>query len=369
MNVPQFIPYIDYAEYDAIKECFDDLWITEGPKSKQFAKELCDIIGSKYGVFAPNGTLSLYLGLRALGIGPGDEVIVPDFTFIASANAIEMTGATPIFVDVGFDCQINIRGRDDLITPKTKAIMPVHMYGMSADMDQVTEFAKQHGLLIIEDAAQAFGVKWRSKGCGNWGHVGSFSFFADKTITTGEGGFVTTDDDDIYAQLQYLRNQGRLHRGTFEHPYIGYNFRITDIHAAVGLAQLRKFPTIASNKQKTYDRYRLKLNKNIAIVAPQSQHSTYIPFRVTVMTPMKAPEVIKQFTTYGIEGRSFFYPLHRQKCYQYIANDARHQDTEFPVSNKLYEHGVCLPSFASISDEQIDYVCDGLNRIIENGNS
>ena len=239
MKVPQFMPYVGLEEWKAIKPCFEENWITEGPRSKIFAEKLCKKIGCKYGVFANNGTLALYLGLRALGIKKGDEVIVPNFTFIASANAIEMTGATPVFCDINEDdLQINIDDCKKLISRKTKAIMPVHLYGFASNMDNVMEFAKKHKLLVIEDAAQALGIKWNKKGCGSFGDVATFSFFADKTITTSEGGFVCTNDEKIYKKLLYLRNQGRINRGSFIHPEIGYNFRMTDIQAAIGLKQL-----------------------------------------------------------------------------------------------------------------------------------
>ena len=215
-KIPQFQPYLDNKEYESIKSCFDLNWITEGPKSKEFVEKLLLLIGAKYGVLAPNGTLSIYLALRAIGIGPGDEVIVPNFTFIASANAVEMCGAKPVFADIKEDLHIDIDKCSFLVNSKTRAIMPVHVYGMACNMDEIMNFAKKHNLLVVEDAAQAIGIKWNNKHAGTFGKVGSFSFFADKTITTGEGGLVVTDDKDVYEKLLYLRNQGRIDRGTFE---------------------------------------------------------------------------------------------------------------------------------------------------------
>jgi perosamine synthetase len=188
------------------------------------------------------------MALRALGIGPGDEVLVPNFTFIASANAVEMCGAKPVFVDIKEDLHIDIEKCKLSLTRKTKAIMPVHIYGMACNMPEIMEFAKNHKLLVIEDAAQAIGVKWGKKHAGTFGQVGSFSFFADKTITTGEGGLVVTNDKKIYERLQFIRNQGRINRGSFVHPEIGYNFRMTDIQSAIGLSQLEKLPEIIEKK-------------------------------------------------------------------------------------------------------------------------
>ena len=191
MHVPQFSPWIGKEEIQAVAESIKSKWITEGPKSQLFSRKLLKLIGAKYGVFAPNGTLALYLALKAIGVGPDDEVLVPDFTFIASATTVEMAGAKPVFVDVNRDnFQIDLSGADKLVTKKTKAVMPVHIYGTVCDMDKVKRFAKKHDLLIIEDAAQAVGVHWRGKHAGTFGDVGCFSFFADKTITTAEGGGV-----------------------------------------------------------------------------------------------------------------------------------------------------------------------------------
>ena len=161
MKVNQFQPYIGNEEYEAIKSCFDINWITEGPKSKEFSEKLLELMDSNYGVFAQNGTLALYLGLRAIGVGPGDEVIVPDFTFIASANAVEMCGAKPVFVDINIeDLQIDVSDCERVLTEKTKAIMPVHLFGLSVDMDEVMKFANENNLKVVEDACQAIGIKW-----------------------------------------------------------------------------------------------------------------------------------------------------------------------------------------------------------------
>ena len=354
MKVNQFQPYLGQEEYEGIKSCFDENWITEGPKSEQFCNRLLALMGARYGVFAPNGTLALYLGLKAVGIGPGDEVIVPDLTFIASANAVEMCGATPIFVDVNAsDLQIKISDCHELVTPNTKAIMPVHLFGLAVNMDEVSEFAKEHNLKIIEDAAQAVGVNWSGKHCGTWGDVGCFSFFADKTITTGEGGFVTTDNEEVYNKLLFLRNQGRKSRGSFVHPHIGYNFRITDIQAAIGLTQLDKLDDIFSKKAHLLKRYKEQLlpSEDFKILEPDSK-SNHIPFRVVLLTHKPALPLMDTLKANDIETRTIFYPLHTQPCY---ANSG--DDSQFKNSMHAYEHGLCLPSYPALEDAQIDYVC------------
>jgi perosamine synthetase len=358
MKVSQFEPFIGMEEYEAIKDCFDKKWITEGPKAAEFSQSLCGLIGAKYGVFAPNGTLALYLALKSLGIGPGDEVIVPNFTFIASANSVEMIGATPVFVDINLQTlQIDVQDCYRALTKSTKAIMPVHIYGASADMSRVMAFAKENNLLVIEDAAQALGVKWAGKGCGSFGDAATFSFFADKTLTTGEGGFVTTNNKEIYDRLRLFRNQGRFHRGTFQHPAIGYNFRMTDIQMAIGLAQLKKFDIIVEKKNKILNLYRNLLSdvEDLKIMTPSEEVSPFIPFRVILMGRQLSGNLMEFMKRNDIETRTLFYPLHRQPCFK--GRWSTPGDECFKNSIHAYEHGICLPSYPSLEEEKIEYVC------------
>lgn len=361
MKVPQFSPWVGKEEIQAVAESIKANWITEGPKSQRFSQKLLKLIGSKYGVFAPNGTLALYLGLRAIGVGQGDEVLVPDFTFLASASAVEMVGSKPVFVDVNRDnFQIDLSEADKLITSKTKAVMPVHIYGTVANMDKVLKFAKKHHLLIIEDAAQAIGVHWQGKHAGTFGAVGCFSFFADKTITTAEGGFIVTNQKKTYENLLYLRNQGRIDRGSFIHPRIGYNFRLTDIQSALGLAQLKKLSQIKKRKAHLLKLYQKLLSgvAGITFFKPESG-AQWIPFRVGILFD-KAQELMSFMSAKGIEPRTFFYPLHRQPCFAYL-RDGR----SFPNSVYGYEHGICLPTFPTLTDQQVKYVCWVIKQFVK----
>lgn len=366
MKINQFKPFLGHEELLSIKECFDSNWITEGKKTKEFGDKLLNLIGAKYGVFANNGTLSLYLGLKALGIKEGDEVIVPNFTFIASANAVIMAGAKPVFVDVDKKTMhIDLKKCELLINKNTKAIMPVHIYGTAADMSSIMAFSKKYNLKVIEDAAQAIGVNWKGKHCGSFGDIGSFSFFADKTITTGEGGFLCTNDEKIYTNLLYLRNQGRIERGSFIHPEIGFNFRITDIQAAIGLAQIKKLDTIIEKKKNILFLYKKYLNQvnGVKIFEPP-EASNHIPFRVAILFERKAQEVMNFFKINNIETRTFFYPLHKQPCFSNIIDSKNIPTNFFDVSNYLYEHGVCMPSYPELSEAEICYVCDAIKRFL-----
>jgi perosamine synthetase len=299
--------------------------------------------------------------MKSIGIGPGDEVLVPDFTFIASATAVEMVGAKPVFVDVNRDnFQIDLSEADKLITKKTKAVMPVHIYGTVINMDRVTAFAKKHHLLIVEDAAEAIGVHWHGRHAGTFGDVGCFSFFADKTITTAEGGFVVTNNKKIYEKLLYLRNQGRIDRGSFIHPQIGYNFRLTDIQSALGLAQLKKLNQIKKRKAHLLKLYQKLLSGVDGIIFFKPEPGAeWIPFRVGILCD-EAQKLRDFMTAKGIEPRTFFYPLHRQPCFAYL-RDGR----DFPNAVYGYEHGICLPTFSTLTDQQVKYVCRVIKQFLK----
>jgi len=357
MIINQFEPFIGEDEYASIKSCFDELWITEGPKSKEFLKRMEEMFDTPYVVFAPNGTLALYLALRALGIGEGDEVIVPNFTFIATANSVEMTGATPVFVDINPDLQMSVSECEKAITSKTKAIMPAHIFGFTADMEAICELADKHKLKVIEDAAQAIGINRNGTPCGTFGDLGCFSFFADKTITMGEGGLVIAKDKEVYDNLLYLRNQGRKNRGSFLHPEIGYNFRITDMQAAVGLTQLDKLPIIIDKKSQIYEWYKSGLRdiENVEIYQPDLSTNPYIPFRVVIKTKDPSEDLMSHMSSAGIETRGFFVPLHQQPCY-----DSNLPDVQFPNSVYAFEHGVCLPSYVAITKFEVSEVCKAI---------
>lgn len=356
MKVPQVQPWLGLDEYEAIKSCFTDNWVTEGPKSTEFRSQLLELTGAEYGEFAPNGTLAIYLALLAVGIKPGDEVIVPDFTFIATANAVAMTGAIPVFADVTrTNFQLDVEACESRITSRTKAIMPAHMYGMISNMKAILELADQHGLMVVEDAAQALGVRYEGKHSGTFGKAGCFSFFADKAVTTGEGGFVVTDDPDVGHNLKFLRNQGREDRGSFIHPEIGYNFRMTDIQAAIGLTQLSKLPEAKRRKLQALQWFKDGLaNVDEVQFLVQEPGSERIPFRTCILAE-RAHDLMAYMDENEIQSRTFFYPLHKQPAFQEYVLNSGVSSNEFPNSIYAYEHGICLPAFPELSQDQVDY--------------
>ena len=367
LRIPQVLPWLGEAEQVAVGETIARNWITEGPKSSELNACLNNLMGVEYGVFAPNGTLALVLGLMALEIGPRDEVLVPDITFIGSANAVLMVGATPVFVDVNRgNFQIDVSHAESLINTRSRAIMPVHLYGMCCDMDAVMDFAARHDLAVIEDAAQAIGVHYKERHTGGMGDVGCFSFFADKTITTGEGGYVVCRDAGVYEKLRLLRNQGRPDRGSFIHPSIGYNFRITDMQAAVGLVQLGKLDEIIARKHAIMEWYHQGLDDIEAVsFLALEPGSTYVPFRAVILCE-GATDLAKALEKAGIQSRSFFHPMHKQPCFEHLdrANGGplSLDDSHYPNAIFGYDHGLCLPIYPMLSEDSVGHICGVIRR-------
>lgn len=358
--VPQFKSYVDKSDFMGLEGVFENNYIAEGPFTARFKDQLLHMIKAPFGCFASNGTLALYLALKALDIGPGDEVLVQDITFIASVNAVHMVGAKPVFIDI---VSYNNPSPDldkILLTPRTKAMVIAHLFGTACTNTlEIQRFCNDKGIYLVEDAAQALAIYSQDGHCGTYGDVGTYSFYADKTITTGEGGFVVAKDEAVYEKMLYLRNQGRLKSGTFIHPCIGYNFRITDIQAALGIAQLSKLEYIIQRKTRIYEMYlRLLGEKTIFLVV--NPEFTYIPFRVVVFCE-HAHEVMSYMSDHGIEARTVFYPLHKQPCYDYL----QYTDEGFENSVQCYDKGICLPTWVGLTDEMIELVAATLIEAIK----
>ena len=358
MLIPQVSPWLGPDERDAAAATVDDNWITEGPRSAEFVARLLELTGSPYGVLAPNGTLALFLALLALEVGVGDEVIVPDITFMGSATAVALTGATPVFAEVNDrNFQLDLDDCRRVLTPKTRAVMPVHLFGMCTDMHAVMAFAREHGLFVVEDAAQAVGVRYKGQHAGTFGDIGCFSFFADKTITTGEGGFVVCNDEALYEKLRLIRNQGRLDRGSFIHPAVGYNFRMTDLQSAVGLVQLAKLPEIETRKRRILGWYHEELDDEPAVRFLEVEDgSDHTPFRAVVFGD-RAHELMAHLAAQEIQPRTFFYPLHQQPCFQYLSREHGGAydlgDEHYKKSIEGYQTAVVLPIFPTLAREQV----------------
>jgi len=347
-------PMIDHRDEELVLQVLRSRWISEGKMAEKFLEELRALTGAKYAVLMPNATLALFVALKLAGVREGDEVIVPAFTYIASVNPILMLGAKPVFVDVDIrDANIDTRLVEKHVTDKTKAIVPVHLFGRAANMGIIRNVSEKYGLIIIEDAAEAIGARYEGKHVGTLGDMGCLSFFAEKTIAIGEGGAILTNDEKHFENLSYFRNQGRLTRGEYIHPRIGLNFRITDLQCALGVAQMHKFEEIVAKKTLHYEIYKAALADVRQITFFQTfRYSNHVPYLVNILAEDKA--TLKQHLLQnGIPCRDMFYPMPRQPCFGPTSAEGR-----FRNSDHIYSHGLSLPIHGMLSKEQIVTICE-----------
>lgn len=365
MNDPKHPPrrisqvdlFIDEAELESLTPSIMNRWLTEGPRAAELTEAIKDYTKTRQLVFAPNGTLGLYLALLVLDLPKGSEILIPSFTFYGSATSAVFAGLKPVFVECYEDTyNVDLEDLERKITPATAVIMPVHIFGQICDIHGVMDIAQRHGLKVVEDAAQAFGVHFDGQHAGTFGDIGVFSFFSDKVITMGEGAALFTQDDALYERLRLLRNQGRPNAGTFVHPELGMNFRITDLHAAIGLAQLGKLPLIRERRTQLWDIYRSGL-EGVGDIRFMSIHpkSEFIPFRAPITTSHR--EELEMFMRENmIDTRGFFYPMHLQPK---LKSDP---PQSLPTSEKLNAQGLCLPVHRHISDDDAKRVCEVIQQ-------
>jgi perosamine synthetase len=355
----QIEPWIDEKELEQLKRVVASTFVVEHDLTAEFEQLTRDLTGAKHAIAITNGTMALFCCLKALDIGPGDEIIVPNITFIATANAVIMAGATPIFCEIlpTTFCLDPARA-EALITPRTKAIMPVHLYGQSADMTAICSLAKARNIPIIEDAAQGVGVKFEGRHVGTFGTMGILSYYGNKTITCGEGGIVLTDDDEIARKVYRLKNHGRDAKGLFIHEHIGFNFSFTEMQAAIGIAQMHKLPAIMRQKQIIHDRYQQALD-GLGDFEPAYIDTRCTPvFWFTSYLAKDADALAAYMKEHGVQTRRFFYPLHQQPCYKNLP--IRRDD--FALSEKIYARGISLPSAYNLTESDQQKVIDLIQR-------
>jgi perosamine synthetase len=356
---PVYQPYLTGNEKQYVNECLDSTWISsKGKFISLFEEEFAKFVDVKHATTVSNGTVALHLALLALGIGPGDEVIVPTLTYIASVNAIAYTGATPVFVDsLRETWQID---PDDIlkkITGKTKAVMAVHLYGHPCEMDEIVQICNENNLFLIEDCAEAIGSKYKGKHVGTFGDISTFSFFGNKTITTGEGGMVVTNDATLYDRSVHFKGQGLAKHRQYWHDVIGYNYRMTNISAAIGLAQLEKIEDIISKKREIASWYKgniinpqIEFHKELDYVF----HS-YWMCSILVPNGNYREAIRNELAINGVETRPMFYPVHTMPMYS-----ARFQ--KHSVAEDLGWCGINLPSYPSLSKMDVSKISDIINQ-------
>jgi len=355
---PVAAPVLAGREKQYVLDCLDSNWISSrGQYIERFEKAFAEFCGVKHAVSCTNGTVAIHLALLALGIGPGDEVIVPTLTFVATANAVKYVGGTPVLID----CEDQTWNMDPAqieakITPKTKAIIVVHLYGHAVDMDAIMAIAKRHNLYVVEDAAEATGATYRGRVVGSMGEISTFSFFGNKVITTGEGGMVTTNDPKLAAVVHQLKEQGMDPSHRYWFPVVGYNYRMTNIAAAIGLAQVEMIEWHMSRRIEIAHWYQEDL-KQVAgvswqVVQPWARH-VYQFFSVVVdpALGLDRKAIIAHLHSRGVEGRPVVYPMHVLPPFVELA-----KGQSFPVADRISQHGINLPTSALLSRDDVRYI-------------
>ncbi|MFH1210396.1 MAG: DegT/DnrJ/EryC1/StrS family aminotransferase [archaeon] len=342
-RIPVAEPVFLGNELKYVKDCIESGWVSSiGEYVTKFEDGFAAYSGVRHGISTSNGTVALHLALSALGIGKGDEVLIPDLTFIATANAVTYTGAKPVLVDVDPETwNMDASRLEEKVNDNTKAIIPVHLYGHPCDMQAIREVADKYGLKVIEDAAEAHGATYKGKRVGSLSDVSCFSFYGNKIITTGEGGICLTDDADLADRLRFLKDHGMSKDRRYWHPEIGFNYRLTNIQAAIGLAQLENIDFIIMRKRLNASMYNkfLKDVKGIT-VPPEKEWATNVFWMYSILVDddfkHSRDEVMHKLKENGIDSRPFFYPLHQMPPY--------FSTEKFEVSDRLSRQGVNLPS-------------------------
>lgn len=367
----RFIPVAEPAlignEKNYVMDCLDSTWISSGGKYiGLFEDAFAEFCGVKHALSCCNGTVALHLALLSLGVGPGDEVIVPTLTFVATANAVAYCGATPVFVDSEPQTWNLDPGQlESLITPRTKGIIAVHLYGHPVDMDPVWSIAQKYSLFVVEDAAEAHGAEYKGKRVGSMGDIGTFSFFGNKIITTGEGGMVVTNNDELAIRVRQLKGQGMDPQRRYWFPMMGYNYRMTNIEAAIGLAQLEKIEWHIEHRRAIAMQYAKHL-EGVAGIAlqPEMPWARNVYWMTSIVLDKKIlvtrDQVMQELKNQGIETRPFFYPMHILPMYK-----QSEQDREYPIAERVAAQGFNLPSSSALSEEDVTFICEQLVHILK----
>ena len=359
--IPVCRPTLGGNEMAYVQQAIESTWISSaGQFIREFEARFAAYCGVRYGIACTNGTVAMHLALATLGLEPGDEVILPAFTMIATINAVTYCGATPVLTDSEARYwQMDINQVADKITPRTRAIIPVHTYGHPVDMDALNELAAHHGVMVIEDAAEAHGATYKGRRTGGLGDAAGFSFYGNKLITTGEGGMITTDNEEIARIASTLRDHAFSHERHFWHKFIGYNYRMTNLQAALGLAQLEQLDDFVAARRAHAAQYSRLLAAVPGITTPpEAAWASNVFWMYGILVDearygMNRDQMRQVLAEHGIETRTFFVPLHCQPVYW-----QKFRGQRFPVAERLCRDGLYLPSASSLSQPEIEYIAE-----------
>jgi perosamine synthetase len=367
--IPVNTPSLGPLERQYVLQCLDEGWISsEGPWVPRFEAACAARFGRTHAIAVANGSVALDIAVAALGIGPGDEVIMPSFTIISCAAAVIRAGAVPVFVDS--DPQtwcMNVQDVEARITPRTRAVMPVHIYGLPVDMAPLLALAERHGIKVIEDAAESHGQQYRGRPCGSLGDISTLSFYANKHVTTGEGGMILTDDDDLAARCRSLRNLCFKPEQRFVHDEIGWNYRMASLQAALGLAQIERLDEFIARKRALGRRYTERLadvkGLRLPVACAYGSENHYWVYAVVLDddVPIDARKAMQLLGEQGVGTRPFFWPMHEQPVLQRLGVAG---DRQYPVASRIARRGFYLPSGLALTDEQIDSAAAALEALM-----
>lgn len=369
-TIPLSSPDITHKEAELISEVLNTPFLSIGPKVKEFEKKIANYIGTKYAVAVNSGTSGLHLCIRSLDIKDGDEVITTPFSFIASANCILFERAKPVFVDIDENTLcIDTDKIEEKITKKTKAILPVHVFGYPCEMDKITGIAKKYNLAVIEDACEAIGSEYNNRKVGGCGDVGVFAFYPNKQITTAEGGMIVTNNEKIANLCRSMRNQGRDEEEKWLcHKMLGYNYRMSELNAALGVVQMERIEEILSKRQRAADLYNKRLSKIKKIKIPHTAFNVKISWFVYVIrlddklfSHKERDNIILELKNRGIACSNYFPPIHLQPFYK---EQFSFKEGDFPITENISALTIALPFYNNLTEEQINYICDSLEEII-----
>jgi perosamine synthetase len=351
---PVYQPLLSGNEKKYVNECLDSTWISsKGKFIAEFEDGFRSYIGARHAATVANGTVAIHLALLALGIGPEAEVIVPTLTYVASVNAIAYTGATPVFCDsLKSTWQMDPDDVRRKITPRTRAILAVHLYGQPCEMEELVKMAREHNLFLVEDCAEAFGTYYKGRHVGTFGDIGTFSFFGNKTITTGEGGMVVTGDDTLHDRMTHFKGQGLAKYREYWHDVIGYNYRMTNICAAIGLAQLEQADSIIVQKRQIAEWYKHELKGSPLTFQEEMGDVQHSYWMVSILVPDAADRdpLRNALRQEGIETRPVFFPVHSMPMYSSAFQ--RH-----PVAENIGWRGINLPSYPALDEASVKEIC------------
>jgi len=362
--IPVCEPLLGGNEEQYVLDCIRSGWVSSAGKYvDEFEQRFAAYCGCRYGVSTTSGTTALHLALASLGIGKGDQVLVPTLTIAACAFAVLYTGATPVFVD----CEPAVFTMDawqleEVITPQTRAIMPVHLYGHPCDMDRVREFADGHNLFVIEDAAEAHGALYKGNRAGSLGDIACFSFYANKVITTGEGGMIATNNAAVADRARRLKDLAHDPGRRFYHTDIGFNYRLTNVQAAIGLAQLERIDELVEMRRVNAAKYTAELHHNCGITTPVEMwgsRSSYWMYAILAGSKDMRDGLRSHLADKQIGTRTFFIPMHQQEIFKEYSKGI------FPVADNVSDRGLYLPSGSGLTDEQIGTVCEAVKGYLQ----